>query len=192
MGQFDANWAKLLAARGASSGFSRNKSCSPERPAGNKRVPGEPNVPAARPPGFAGRCPAVASAFAGSWRMKKHKRDGASSMESARSAAGSWCSQSRPQIGFIGSPERRWSKTLKVSRCAARTTCGDAFLLTGRVAFVRRSRTFLEKGGSFIPGRADISLVFFWRSGVTAEPGEITPPGLFFFLFSFLGVCARV
>lgn len=46
--------------------------------------------------------------------MKKHKRDGASSMESARSAAGSWCSQSRPQIGFIGSLTRLWNKTLKL------------------------------------------------------------------------------
>lgn len=47
--------------------------------------------------------------------MKKHKRDGASSMESATSAAGSWCSQSRPQKGFIGSLVRLWNKTLKWS-----------------------------------------------------------------------------
>lgn len=44
--------------------------------------------------------------------MKKHKRDYSGSMESARSAAGSWCSQSRPQKGFIDSPERLWNETL--------------------------------------------------------------------------------
>lgn len=44
--------------------------------------------------------------------MKKHKRDYSGSMESARSAAGSCCSQSRPQKGFIESPERLWNETL--------------------------------------------------------------------------------
>lgn len=44
--------------------------------------------------------------------MKKHKRDYSSSMESARSAAGSWCSQSRPQRGFIEPLERLWNKAV--------------------------------------------------------------------------------
>ncbi|CAB1451362.1 unnamed protein product [Pleuronectes platessa] len=61
----------------------------------------------------ADRCGAVGSTFDASLPAKKHKQDGASSMESARSAAGSCCSQSRPQIGFIGSLERLWNKTLK-------------------------------------------------------------------------------
>lgn len=75
----------------------------------------KPDVSTTGPARPAGRGGCVGLIFDRRWRMKKHKRDGASSMESARSAAGSWCSQSRPQIGFIGSMERLWNKTLKVN-----------------------------------------------------------------------------
>lgn len=169
LGQFRANCAKLFTARVTSSRFSWNKSCSSVRIERNRRVTMKPNIPAIGPWGFVGRNCSVGFIFATHWRMKKHKRDGASSMESARSAAGSCCSQSGPQKAFIGWAERLWKETLKVIHDSDVThawTCTTLYFDLIKTLFSAATEDFVVKRETLFCG-CDIpqfsSAVFCWN-----------------------------
>lgn len=152
-GQFNANCAKLMTARVTSSRFSQNKSCCSAAASVHTRVRLKADVSATGLGGSAGRCCLAAVLFDGNGRMKKHKRDYYGSMESARSAAGSCCSQSRPRKGFIDSPERLWNETLYC--CGIITALFFGLLL--RVLFLFRhpccSCSNPPRGRSFVSRR---------------------------------------